>query len=182
MGFISVLTISYYLIYDRGNLGNIITAVKVHANKEYQLAQALRSNADVESSAGIFAQLSLGAETNENDVFCSGCSISSSNDLNNILPTPCDAGCVGCSSGRKGKRAMFSTLPKITPAAPAASTASVDVESQANPNAGAAALCKNFRELLWYWQEYYLRRGRDRLSIEFSTHIPFRYWHAIVGE
>ena len=39
----------------------------------------------------------------------------------------------------------------------------------------------NFRELLWYWQEYYLRRGRDRLSIEFSSHIPFFQWNALVG-
>jgi len=39
---------------------------------------------------------------------------------------------------------------------------------------------RNFRELLWYWQEYYLRRGRDRLSIEFSSHIPFKHWTRIV--
>ena len=39
----------------------------------------------------------------------------------------------------------------------------------------------NFRELLWYWQEYYLRRGRDRLSIEFSSHIAFENWSALVG-
>lgn len=39
---------------------------------------------------------------------------------------------------------------------------------------------KNFRELLWYWQEYYLRRGRDRLSIEFSSHIPFTHWNSLV--
>jgi hypothetical protein len=35
---------------------------------------------------------------------------------------------------------------------------------------------QNFRELLFYWQEYYMRRGRDRLSLEFSTNIPFRVW------
>ena len=40
----------------------------------------------------------------------------------------------------------------------------------------------NFRELLWYWREYYLRRGRDRLSIEFSSHIPFRHWNNLVGK
>lgn len=48
--------------------------------------------------------------------------------------------------------------------------------------AGSEVLCRNFRELLWYWQQYYLRRGRDRLSIEFSVHIPFRYWQALVGK
>jgi hypothetical protein len=41
---------------------------------------------------------------------------------------------------------------------------------------------KNFRELLWYWQEYYLRRGRDRLSVEFSCRIPFSSWVNLVGE
>lgn len=39
----------------------------------------------------------------------------------------------------------------------------------------------NFRLLLWYWREYYMRRGRDRLSLEFSTHIPFMYWREVVG-
>lgn len=39
---------------------------------------------------------------------------------------------------------------------------------------------KNFRELLWFWREYYLRRGRDRLSIEFSSRIPFPYWVSLV--
>lgn len=38
----------------------------------------------------------------------------------------------------------------------------------------------NFRELLWYWQEYYLRRGRDRLSVEFSCRIPFSSWSSLV--
>ncbi len=41
---------------------------------------------------------------------------------------------------------------------------------------------RNFRELLWYWQEYYLRRGRDRLSIEFSSHIPFDFWYELVQD
>jgi hypothetical protein len=39
----------------------------------------------------------------------------------------------------------------------------------------------NFRYLLWYWNEYYLRRGRDRLSLEFSSHIPFSYWRKVTG-
>ena len=46
---------------------------------------------------------------------------------------------------------------------------------------GGELIMRNMRELLWYWQEYYLRRGRDRLSVEFSVHIPFRYWMELVG-
>ena len=38
----------------------------------------------------------------------------------------------------------------------------------------------NFRKLLWYWGEYYLRRGRDRLSLEFSSHLPFKLWNTVV--
>jgi len=38
----------------------------------------------------------------------------------------------------------------------------------------------NFRELLWFWREYYEHRGRDRLSLEFSSHIRFPEWKAVV--
>lgn len=38
----------------------------------------------------------------------------------------------------------------------------------------------NFRELLWFWNEYYHHRGRDRLSLEFSSHIPFAEWRHVV--
>lgn len=41
---------------------------------------------------------------------------------------------------------------------------------------------RNFRELLWFWGEYYLRRGRDRLSLEFSSHVRFPEWFSVVGE
>jgi hypothetical protein len=46
---------------------------------------------------------------------------------------------------------------------------------------GADKIMQNLRGLLWYWHEYYLRRGRDRLSVEFFAHIPFRYWMELVG-
>lgn len=38
----------------------------------------------------------------------------------------------------------------------------------------------NFRELLWFWQQYYHHRGRDRLTLEFSSHIRFEEWNATV--
>lgn len=38
----------------------------------------------------------------------------------------------------------------------------------------------NFRELLWFWSEYYHRRGRDRLSLEFSSHVGFPEWLRLV--
>jgi len=38
----------------------------------------------------------------------------------------------------------------------------------------------NFRELLWFWKEYYTHRGKDRLSIEFSSHLRFEEWQSVV--
>ena len=59
----------------------------------------------------------------------------------------------------------------------------VQVDEEADEGkVGATRIMRNLRGLLWYWREYYLRRGRDRLSIEFSTHIPFRYWMELVGK
>ena len=55
-------------------------------------------------------------------------------------------------------------------------------QSNTSELSGGEIVMRNFRELLWYWSEYYLRRGRDRLSIEFSCHIPFSYWYALVSK
>jgi len=40
---------------------------------------------------------------------------------------------------------------------------------------------RNFREVLWFWTEYYTHRGRDRLSLEFSSHIRFSEWNSVVS-
>lgn len=40
---------------------------------------------------------------------------------------------------------------------------------------------RNFREVLWFWIEYYTHRGRDRLSLEFSSHIRFQEWKHVVS-
>jgi Protein of unknown function (DUF3689) len=39
---------------------------------------------------------------------------------------------------------------------------------------------RNFREVLWFWFEYYTHRGRDRLSLEFSSHLRFQEWMQVV--
>ena len=44
----------------------------------------------------------------------------------------------------------------------------------------AYKLFRNLRELLWYWMEYYGKRGRDRLSLEFGTRIPCAEWMEVV--
>ena len=40
---------------------------------------------------------------------------------------------------------------------------------------------RNFREVLWFWIEYYTHRGRDRLSLEFSSHLRFQEWIEVVS-
>lgn len=40
---------------------------------------------------------------------------------------------------------------------------------------------RNFREVLWFWNEYYTHRGRDRLSLEFSSHLRFQEWYHVVS-
>ncbi|VEU33346.1 unnamed protein product [Pseudo-nitzschia multistriata] len=40
---------------------------------------------------------------------------------------------------------------------------------------------KNFREVLWFWMEYYTHRGRDRLSLEFSSRMRFHQWMEVVA-
>jgi cell division protein FtsL len=40
---------------------------------------------------------------------------------------------------------------------------------------------RNFREVLWFWTEYYMHRGRDRLSLEFSSHLRFQEWQHVVS-
>ena len=40
----------------------------------------------------------------------------------------------------------------------------------------------NFRQLLWFWKEYYMNRGRDRLSLEFSSHLRFKEWKTVVSK
>lgn len=39
----------------------------------------------------------------------------------------------------------------------------------------------NFRQVLWFWLQYYMHRGRDRLSLEFSSHLHFQEWHQVVS-
>ena len=86
------------------------------------------------------------------------------------------AGCRGCGSGAgKGSARRRAGL----------GLGSADRGAAARPTAprplgGGDRVMSNFRELLWFWREYYLRRGRDRLSIEFSSRIPFPYWLDLV--
>jgi hypothetical protein len=40
----------------------------------------------------------------------------------------------------------------------------------------------NFRQLLWFWNQYYSHRGRDRLSLEFSSRFRFEEWHDVVAK
>ena len=39
---------------------------------------------------------------------------------------------------------------------------------------------QNFRKLLWFWQQYYLNRGRDCHALEFSSRVGFKEWMDLV--
>ncbi len=39
---------------------------------------------------------------------------------------------------------------------------------------------KGFCALLFFWREYYGKRGRDRINLEFSSHVPFCEWLEVV--
>lgn len=57
--------------------------------------------------------------------------------------------------------------------------------SEDNDNVAFGArddILRNFRELLWFWKEYYTNRGRDRLSLEFSSHLRFVEWKSVVSK
>ncbi len=41
-------------------------------------------------------------------------------------------------------------------------------------------ILKGFCALLFFWREYYGKRGRDRINLEFSSHVPFCEWLAVV--
>lgn len=60
---------------------------------------------------------------------------------------------------------------------------SSNAEDQEKPPAlgDRSDVLRNFRELLWFWSEYYTHRGRDRLSLEFSSHLRFQEWDSVVG-
>lgn len=46
---------------------------------------------------------------------------------------------------------------------------------------GSGSVLKNFRFLLDFWQEYYMRkREKDIASLHYSTNIPFAEWSAVV--
>jgi hypothetical protein len=60
--------------------------------------------------------------------------------------------------------------------------ASANLNGESMNHEGELIVMRSLRELLWYWTEYYLRRGRDRLSIEFSSRISFRFWYDLVGK
>lgn len=48
------------------------------------------------------------------------------------------------------------------------------------PSADGETVLQGFRRLLWFWEEYYMRGGRDRLSLEFSTHVKFWAWKRVI--
>lgn len=157
---------------DRGQLGSTLGKLRDLADAEYARREAA-SNGDINSERG---------EVDSRDNVCRDCSVQNlpqqffatkrthkpKMDLSIDNYT-----CIACLQSSSTKREAGS--PSLS--ARESNCRKRDMLELT----GAERLMRNFRELLWYWQEYYLRRGRDRLSIEFSTHIPYKYWLELVG-
>ena len=41
---------------------------------------------------------------------------------------------------------------------------------------------RNFRGLLWFWREYYCSCGRDSISLEKTSCIPFAEFQSVVAQ
>lgn len=73
--------------------------------------------------------------------------------------------------------ASASSFPLSSPPPP---SDSFDPFRKPRPDSTASVL-KNFRALLDFWREYYMRkRGRDCASLQYSTNIPFSEWLGVV--
>jgi hypothetical protein len=57
----------------------------------------------------------------------------------------------------------------------------LEINGDNRPMSSSNNVLRNFRELLWFWSEYYAHRGRDRLSLEFSSHLRFQEWKSVVS-
>mmetsp|Transcript_28770 Transcript_28770/g.81152 ORF Transcript_28770/g.81152 Transcript_28770/m.81152 type:complete len:672 (+) Transcript_28770:1-2016(+) len=60
-------------------------------------------------------------------------------------------------------------------------TRRASMTTSSNQIADKNDVLRNFREVLWFWFEYYTHRGRDRLSLEFSSHLRFQEWIEVVS-
>ena len=80
----------------------------------------------------------------------------------------------------------YMDIDRETPPAPYARRASLSrrasLTTGGNSEIGDRTdVMRNFREVLWFWFEYYTHRGRDRLSLEFSSHLRFQEWIEVVS-
>ena len=80
----------------------------------------------------------------------------------------------------------YMDIDRETPPAPYARRASLTRRSSltygaSNEIGDRNDVMRNFREVLWFWIEYYTHRGRDRLSLEFSSHLRFQEWIEVVA-
>ena len=81
----------------------------------------------------------------------------------------------------------YMDIDRETPPAPYARRASLTrrasfaIGGTSNEIGDRNDVMRNFREVLWFWIEYYTHRGRDRLSLEFSSYMRFQEWIEVVS-
>lgn len=182
------------LEHQRGNLANCLSKIKNLARQEYKSQEFPLSELDSTSldgppicfecggSAATTGELksplpSVTGLTTEHKQFSGSGDFSSSG-----LTSSAASSNRGSRRSPWRKGAACLCCEPLSPVPTTPTSAEIPEEEKGNSAVRDAGVLvfRNFRELLWYWREYYLRRGRDRLSIEFSSHIPFHHWGVVV--
>jgi hypothetical protein len=175
----------------RARLGETLAAVRAVADEELAVARTRKAAGEDVGGKFSVGALLFSRSTERRPGCCVGCAKSTSAVDGTVGVGAEETGFLMCGVCAPTVGTATTETPSVdqeTSARLPVSSASADsAEEEAQDTtyttySGGEVVCRNFRELLWYWQEYYLRRGRDRLSVEFSSHIPFRYWNSIVGK
>lgn len=174
------------LDYHRGILAETLQSIRTSADDHYTRSQAGEDASGKEEDKGGVGECceQCTQPAAASSLFCLSCTISHFDTVadSTTQPTSKQSGQLPTkqSKAKSTKQDTSALLKSLQHRAKTQSTRQQPAEELIS--GGGDMVMHNFRELLWYWQEYYLRRGRDRLSIEFSSHIPFRFWYEVVGK
>jgi hypothetical protein len=179
--YFTALAFSFMLCLIRGNLPRLLSEVR-ELSKHYGVCTCKSSSSDQTrsrpSSHIVSADDSLAGATppaNESEGAPQGTQ-STGKRGPSAHHASAREGCLFCKPYRRPSKVDFIATTSL------GSDDDIGLISEDLNSTDDCNVCYNFRQLLWYWNEYYLRRGRDRLSLEFSSHISFHVWKNVVGK
>ncbi|RHY33229.1 hypothetical protein DYB32_001767 [Aphanomyces invadans] len=94
--------------------------------------------------------------------------------------TSCGPGCANVSQASVATHARGMSTDRVAVVLTGAMVQALR-QQEAEVGDSAVNLCLNFRTLLWFWIQYYIPRGRDRLSLEHSSDMKFKEWYHVVA-